>query len=98
MKLSGGYFTKDKDEEEFCYIVEGRIFPKMFVGQMLYHKAMLSAEQEAVGFMARFQKFLQNCQRFFDSGNLDEQAYVDAMYHVVYEAAQRALNMNVTLR
>ncbi len=98
MKLSGGYFTKDKDEEEFYYIVEGRIFPKMFVGQMLYHKAMLSAEQEAVGFMARFQKFLKNCQRFFDSGNLDEQAYVDAMYHVVYEAAQRALNMNVTLR
>lgn len=98
MKLSGGYFTKDKDEEEFYYIVEGRIFPKMFVGQMLYHKAMLSAEQEAVGFMARFQKFLKNSQRFFDSGNLDEQAYVDAMYHVVYEAAQRALNMNVTLR
>lgn len=52
MKLSGGYFIKDKDEEEFCYIVESRIFPKMFVGQMLYYKAMLSAEQEAVGFMA----------------------------------------------
>ena len=65
---------------------------------MLYHKAMLSAEQEAVGFMERFKKFLKNSQRFFDSGNLDEQAYVDAMYHVVYEAAQRAINMNVTLR
>jgi len=98
MKLSGGYFTKDKDEEEFYSIVEGRIFPKRFVGQMLYQKAMLCAEQEAVGFMARFQKFLKYSQRFFDSGNLDEQAYVDAMYHVVYEAAQRALNMNVTLR
>ena len=59
---------------------------------------MLSAEQEAVGFMERFKKFLKNSQRFFDSGNLDEQAYVDAMYHVVYEAAQRAINMNVTLR
>ncbi len=48
--------------------------------------------------MAQFQKFLKNSQRFFTSGDLDEQAYVDIMYHVVYEAAQRVLNMNITLR
>ena len=27
--------------------------------------------------MAQFQKFLKNSQRFFTSGDLDEQAYVD---------------------
>lgn len=37
MKLSEGYFTRGKDEEELYYIVESRIFPKMFVRQMLYH-------------------------------------------------------------
>lgn len=53
-KCKGNYeiirrvFYKGKDEEELYYIVESRIFPKMFVRQMLYHKAMLSAEQEAV--------------------------------------------------
>ena len=40
LKVSGGHFVKNEDEEQFYQYIEWRVYPKVFVGQMLYHKAM----------------------------------------------------------
>ena len=46
----------------------------------------------------RFQNFLQNSMLYFNLTNIDEATYTEAIEQIVLEAAQKALDLNVTFR
>ena len=65
---------------------------------MLYYKAIQDAEREAFSFKSKFQNFLQNAMHYFDLTQIDEETYTSALEKIVLEAAQKALDLNVTFR
>ena len=46
----------------------------------------------------KFQNFLQNSMHYFNLTQIDEETYAVAVEQIVLEAAQKALDLNVTFR
>lgn len=84
--------------EKFMRIVESYVDPKELVSFLLYHIAMLNAEKNAFSFRGKFQNFLQNSMLYFDSTQIDEVAYAEAVEQIILEATSKALDLNVTFR
>lgn len=97
LKVEGANRTREADER-YMKIVEAYINPKELVIILLFDKALQEAERNAFSFMSKFQNFLQNSMCYFNLVEIDENAYVAAVKQVVLEAAQKALDLNVTYR
>lgn len=65
---------------------------------LLYYKAIQDAEKNAFSFKSKFQNFLQNSMHYFNLTQIDEKAYATAIEQIVLEAANKALDLNVTFR
>ena len=78
--------------------VETYINPKEFVSYLLFYRAIQNAEKESFSFKSKFQNFLQNSMLYFNLTNIDEATYTEAIEQIVLEAAQKALDLNVTFR
>ena len=48
--------------------------------------------------MNKFQNFLQYSMPYFNISGIDEDSYCQAMSVIILEAAQKALDLNVTFR
>lgn len=84
--------------EKFMKTVEAYINPKEFVSYLLFYRAIQNAEKESFSFKSKFQNFLQNSMLYFNLTNIDEATYTEAIEQIVLEAAQKALDLNVTFR
>ena len=78
--------------------VESYVNPKELVSLLLYYKAIQDAEKNAFSFKSKFQNFLQNSMHFFNLTEIDEKTYAEAIEKIVLEAANKALDLNVTFR
>ena len=97
LKVEGARRTQS-DDETYMKTVESYIDPKELVSILLYHHAIQDAERGAFSFKSKFQNFLQNSIQYFNFDKIDEQAYTDAIGTIVLEAANKALDLNVTFR
>lgn len=97
LNVEGAKRTQE-DDETYKKTVESYIDPKKLVSILLFHHAMQNAEQEAFSFKGKFQNFLKNSMLYFHLSKIDEQAYTDAIEAIVLEAANKALDLNVTFR
>lgn len=97
LKVEGVNRTQEADEK-YMKTVESYVNPKDLVSQLLYYKAIQDAEREAFSFKSKFQNFLQNAMHYFDLTQIDEETYASALEKIVLEAAQKALDLNVTFR
>lgn len=87
-----------KDNETYMKTVESYIDSKKLVSILLFNHAIQDAEREAFSYKSKFQNFLQNSMPYFSLAKIDEQAYADAIEMIVLEAANKALDLNVTFR
>ena len=78
--------------------VETYVNPKELVSLLLFYKAIQDAEKEAFSFKSKFQNFLQNSMLYFNLTKIDEETYAAAVEQIILEAAQKALDLNVTFR
>ncbi len=97
LKVEGAKRTQEADEK-YMKTVEAYVNPKELVSFMLYYKAIQEAEREAFSFKSKFQNFLLNSMHYFNLTQIDEETYVTAVEQIVLEAAQKALDLNVTFR
>lgn len=97
LKVEGANKTREADEK-YMKIVESYVNPKELVIILLFNIALQEAEKNAFSFMNKFQNFLKNSMHYFNMIEIDENAYVAAVKQVVLEAAQKALDLNVTYR
>ncbi len=84
--------------EKYMKTVETYVNPKELVSLLLFYKAIQEAEREAFSFKSKFQNFLQNSMNYFNLTQIDEETYAAAVEQIVLEAAQKALDLNVTFR
>lgn len=97
LKVTGAKRTQEADEK-YMKMVETYVNPKELVSLLLYYKAIQDAERIAFSFKGKFQNFLQNSMLYFNTTMLDEEAYAEAIEQIILEAAQKALDLNVTFR
>ncbi|MCI5501330.1 MAG: hypothetical protein MR409_05350 [Lachnospiraceae bacterium] len=97
LKVEGAKRTQEADEK-YMKTVETYVNPKELVSLLLYYKAIQDAEREAFSFKSKFQNFLQNAMHYFNLTQIDEETYAAAVEQIVLEAAQKALDLNVTFR
>lgn len=97
LKVTGAKRTQEADEK-YMKMVETYVNPKELVSLLLYYKAIQDAERIAFSFKGKFQNFLQNSMLYFNTTMLDEEAYAEAIEQIILEAAQKALNLNVTFK
>ena len=97
LKVEGAKRTQEADEK-YMKTVENYVNPKELVSLLLYYKAIQDAEREAFSFKSKFQNFLQNSMHYFNLTQIDEETYAVAVEQIVLEAAQKALDLNVTFR
>ncbi len=95
--VDGAKRTQEADEK-YMKTVETYVNPKELVSFLLYYKAIQEAERRSFSFKSKFQNFLQNSMHYFDLTQIDEEIYVAAVEKIVLEAAQKALDLNVTFR
>lgn len=72
--------------------------PKELVSLLLYYKAIQNAEMNAFSFKSKFQNFLQNSMHYFNQTQIDIESYKEAIKQIVLEAANKALDLNVTFK
>lgn len=84
--------------EKYRNTVEEYVNPKKLVSLLLFDRAIQDAEKSAIGFKGKFQNFLQNSMLYFDVTRIDNSAYTAAIEQIILEAAQKALDLNVTFR
>ena len=97
LKVAGVKCTQEADEK-YMKTVESYVNPKELVSLLLYYKAIQDAEKNAFSFKSKFQNFLQNSMHFFNLTEIDEKTYAEAIEKIVLEAANKALDLNVTFR
>lgn len=97
LKVDGARKTQEAGEK-YMKTVETYVNPKELVSLLLYYKAIQDAEREAFSFKSKFQNFLQNSMHYFNLTQIDEETYAIAVEQIVLEAAQKALDLNVTFR
>ena len=97
LNVSGAKRTQQADEK-YMKLVETYVNPKEFVSFLLYHRAIQDAERVAFSFKGKFQNFLQNSMLYFNTAIIDEATYAEAVKKIILEAAQKALDLNVTFR
>ena len=97
LEVNGADSTQEA-KELFMKTVEGYVNSKELVSLLLYHKAIQDAERGAFSFKSKFQNFLQYSMPYFDISSIDEDSYSQAMSIIILEAAQKALDLNVTFR
>lgn len=97
LKITGVKRTQEADEK-YMKTVESYVNPKELVSILLYYKAIQDAEKNAFSFKSKFQNFLQNSMHFFNLTEIDEKTYAEAIEKIVLEAANKALDLNVTFR
>lgn len=96
--IDGVRFKNQDDYEKFVKIIEGNVNPKRLVSALLYDRAIQEAEKVAFSFKGKFQNFLQNSMKYFNTAIIDERQYIDALKEILLEAAERAMALNVTLK
>lgn len=97
LEVRGARRTQEADEK-FKKTVETYVNPKELVSLLLFYRAIQDAEREAFSFKSKFQNFLQNSMHYFNLTQIDEDTYSEAIGQIVLEAAQKALDLNVTFR
>jgi hypothetical protein len=97
LDVEGAKRTQEANEK-YMKTVETYVNPKDLVSILLYQKALQDAEKEAFSFKSKFQNFLQNSMHYFDLTQIDEEGYAEAVEKIILEAAQKALDLNVTFR
>ncbi len=97
LRVDGAKRTQ-KADEKYMKTVETYVNPKELVSLLLFYKAIQEAEKEAFSFKSKFQNFLQNSMLYFNPTKIDEGTYAAAVEQIVLEAAQKALDLNVTFR
>ncbi len=97
LNVTGAKRTQEADEK-YMKMVETYVNPKDLVSLLLFYKAIQEAERVAFSFGGKFQNFLQNSMLYFNIAILDEDAYAEAVEEIILEAAQKALDLNVTFR
>ena len=65
---------------------------------LLFYRAIQDAEKNAFSFKSKFQNFLQNSMNYFNLAQIDESTYAAAVKQIILEAANKALDLNVTFR
>lgn len=97
LRIEGVKRTQEADEK-YMKTVETYVNPKELVSLLLFYKAIQDAEKEAFSFKSKFQNFLQNSMLYFNLTKIDEETYAAAVEQIILEAAQKALDLNVTFR
>ena len=97
LRIEGVKRTQEADEK-YMKTVETYVNPKELVSLLLFYKAIQDAEKEAFSFKSKFQNFLQNSMLYFNLTKIDEETYATAVEQIILEAAQKALDLNVTFR
>ena len=97
LRIEGAKRTQEADEK-YMKTVETYVNPKELVSLLLFYKAIQDAEKEAFSFKSKFQNFLQNSMLYFNLTKIDEETYAAAVEQIILEAAQKALDLNVTFR
>ena len=97
VNVDGADKTKEA-EKKYKDAVESYVNPKELVSHLLFYKAIQDAEREAFSFKSKFQNFLQNSMQYFNLTKIDEKTYAEAVEQIILEAAQKALDLNVTFR
>ena len=97
LRIEGAKRTQEADEK-YMKTVETYVNPKELVSLLLFYKAIQDAEKEAFSFKSKFQNFLQNSMLYFNLTKIDEETYAAAVEQIILEAAQTALDLNVTFR
>ena len=97
LRIEGAKRTQEADEK-YMKTVDTYVNPKELVSLLLFYKAIQDAEKEAFSFKSKFQNFLQNSMLYFNLTKIDEETYAAAVEQIILEAAQKALDLNVTFR
>lgn len=97
LRIEGVKRTQEADEK-YMKTVETYVNPKELVSLLLFYKAIQDAEKEAFSFKSKFQNFLKNSMLYFNLTKIDEETYAAAVEQIILEAAQKALDLNVTFR
>ena len=97
LRIEGAKRTQEADEK-YMKTVETYVNPKELVSLLLFYKAIQDAEKESFSFKSKFQNFLQNSMLYFNLTKIDEETYAAAVEQIILEAAQKALDLNVTFR
>ena len=97
LRVSGVKHTQEAGET-FYKTVEGYVNPKELVSLLLFYRAIQDAEKNAFSFKSKFQNFLQNSMNYFNLAQIDESSYAAAVKQIILEAANKALDLNVTFR
>ncbi|MGN0698582.1 MAG: hypothetical protein ACI4JV_07535 [Ruminiclostridium sp.] len=97
LNVEGAKRTQEADEK-YMNAVVSYVNPKELVSLLLFYKAIQDAEREAFSFKSKFQNFLQNSMQYFYLTKINEETYAEAVEQIVLEAAQKALDLNVTFR
>lgn len=98
LSVNGVKKTQEATNDRYRKAVEKYVNPKELVSRLLFYKAIQDAEQVAFSYRSKFQKFLQNSMKYFNRAMIDEEAYIDAIEQIILEAAQKALDLNVTFK
>lgn len=97
LRIEGAEKAQEADET-YKKIVETYVNPKKLVSILLFDQAIQEAEAEAFSYESKFQKFLRNSMAYFNPTKVDEEKYTVAIEQIILEAAQKALDLNVTFR
>lgn len=97
LNVTGAMCTQEAGEK-YMKMVETYVNAKELVSLLLYYKAIQDAERVAFSFKGKFQNFLQNSMLYFNTAMLSEENYAEAVKMIILEAAQKALDLNVTFR
>lgn len=97
LNVDGAKITQEANEK-YMETVEKYVNPKELVSLLLFDKAIQDAERDGFSFKSKFHNFLQNSMRYFDLTQINEETYADVIKRIVLEAAQKALDLNVTFR
>ncbi len=97
VSYKGGFFKDSNGEEKLKEIgLKYNYFNKQaFVAEMVYNKALLSAERVAFSYGARFNAFLDNTQPYFNINNIDMDAYSSAITSILSEALMRTIDLHI---
>ena len=98
ISINGAMFKLQEDGERFYKLVEGYINPKNLVSMLLYDHAIQDAEKKAFSFKWKFQGFLQNSLDYFNLTVISEEVYKEALAAMLYNAAEKAIRLNVSFR
>ena len=98
VEYKGGVFKVSDGNKRLNEIIinSGYFNPLEFVAQMLYFKALMDAEnQGSFSFGMKFNRFLNNCNPYFNKAEINEGAYIDAIIKTLSLAINKAADLHV---